>query len=293
MQVNFSPLDQAAGLRNMQGAKPVKVLAVTSGKGGVGKTNFSVNLAVSLSRRGHKVMLMDADLGLANVDVMLGLQPKYNISHVLAGERSLDEVVVEGPEGVLVVPAASGIKHMAELSPEENAGLIRAFSEIGQDIDYLIVDTAAGISDSVVSFARASNEVIVVVCDEPASLTDGYAMIKVLSRDYHVERFHVLANMTSGADGGRKLFGKLASVTDRFLDVTLNYLGEIPFDEHLRKAVQRQQPVVMAYPSSRAGRGFAQAADRVEKLPLPKAAEGHLAFFVERLIRYSASSGGF
>ena len=213
--------DQAAGLRRMAQPRPVRVIAVTSGKGGVGKTNVSVNLAVALADSGREVMLMDADLGLANVDVLLGLHPAYDLSHVIKGERTLEEVIVPGPSGLKIVPATSGTKHMAELSPAEHAGVIRAFSELNQDLDVLVVDTAAGISDSVTSFTRASQEIVVVVCDEPASITDAYALIKLLSREYGLERFRVLSNMTRSAQEGRDLFNKISRVTHRYLDVTL------------------------------------------------------------------------
>ncbi|MFV2058815.1 MAG: AAA family ATPase, partial [Thiohalomonadales bacterium] len=146
----------------------VRVIAVTSGKGGVGKTSISVNLATSFASGGKNVMLMDADLGLANVDIMLGLYPQYNLSHVISGECSLDEAIMSGPKGLQIIPASSGLKHMSELQPVQHAGLIRAFSTLQAQVDVLIVDTAAGIADSVVSFAKAAQEVIVVVCDEPA-----------------------------------------------------------------------------------------------------------------------------
>ncbi|MEW6444916.1 MAG: MinD/ParA family protein [Pseudomonadota bacterium] len=279
--------DQAQTLRAMRELRPVQVLAVTSGKGGVGKTNVSVNLASALARHGQQVMLMDADLAMANVDVLLGIHPKLNLSHVIDGTHSLQEVIVEGPSGIHVVPASSGVKKMADLGPRENAGLIHAFSELTIPLDTLIIDTAAGISDSVVSFARAAREVLVVVCDEPASLTDAYAMIKVLSREHGVERFHVIANMTHTPDEGRKLFMKLANVCDRFLDVTLNFLGAVPFDEYLRKAVQRQQPVVEAYNASRAARAFTQMAERIAKWPRPSGPDGRLEFFIERLVRFT------
>ena len=154
-------IDQAAGLRRMAQPHPVRVIAVTSGKGGVGKTNVSVNLSVALSETGKNVMLLDADLGLANVDVLLGLQPKSNLSHVIDGHRTLEEVIVEGPSGIMVVPAASGVKRLAELGTMENAGLIRAFSELNHAVDTLIIDTAAGINESVTSFSRAAQEVVV------------------------------------------------------------------------------------------------------------------------------------
>ncbi len=281
-------MDQAAGLRRMASPRPVKVIAVTSGKGGVGKSSVSVNLAAALARTGARVMLMDADLGLANVDVLLGITPRYNLSHVIEGEVTLEEILIEGPEGMLIVPASSGTKRMAELGPAENAGLIRSFSELGHDIDYLIIDTAAGIADSVISFSRAARDVLVVAQDEPSSITDAYALIKVLNRDYQVRRMHVVANMIRDGRQGQNLFEKLLRVTDRYLDVTLNYLGGIPADEKLRRAVKRQQPVVTAYPGSPAAQAYADLARRVDKLPAPNQAEGHLEFFVERLVRFNA-----
>ena len=193
--------DQAAGLRRMNDPKPVKVIAVTSGKGGVGKTNLSVNLGTALAQGGRGVLLMDADLGLANVDVLLGLSPRRNLSHVIAGEATLEEIIVQATDGLSVIPAASGVQRMAELAPAEHAGLIRSFSELSQDIEYLIVDTAAGISDSVMSFARAAREVLVVVCDEPSSITDAYALIKVLNRDHRVQHFHIRGDDTVPRSG--------------------------------------------------------------------------------------------
>ncbi len=276
--------DQAAGLRRIAQPRPVRVIAVTSGKGGVGKTNVSVNLALGLALNGRETLLLDADLGLANVDVVLGLHPAYNLSHVISGERSLEEVILTGPSGLKIVPASSGVRTMADLGPAGHAGIIRAFSELGQKLDALVVDTAAGISDSVISFSRASQEVIVVVCDEPASITDAYALIKVLSRDYGLSRFRILSNMAKSVYEGRALFDKIARVTDRFLDVTLDYLGMVPYDEYLRKAVQRQRAVMDVYPRSRAGAAFRNLAQKADDWPMPETARGHLEFFVERLI---------
>lgn len=281
--------DQASGLRRLAKPRPVRVIAVTGGKGGVGKTNVSVNLATAMAAEGKQVLLLDADLGLANVDVLLGLNPKYNLAHVIAGQRALEEILVDGPAGVKIVPAASGIKDMAHLSPAEHAGLIRAFSELSQEVDVLVIDTAAGISDSVTSFTRAAQEVIVVVCDEPASITDAYALIKVLNRDFGVIRFHVLANMAHSVQEGRDVFVKLVKAADRFLDVTLDYIGAVPYDEYLRKAVQKQKAVVECYPRSKAATAFKNLAQKADKWPVPAVAGGHLEFFVERLI--AASQG--
>jgi flagellar biosynthesis protein FlhG len=277
--------DQAAGLRPLtNGSRPVRVVAVASGKGGVGKTNVSVNLAVALAEMGRRAMLLDADLGLANIDVLLGLQPRFTLSDVVEGRCSLEDTFLEGPLGITVVPAASGKRRMAELSFSEHAGLIRAFSSMDRELDALIVDTAAGISGSVCNFAEAAQEVIVVVCNEPTSITDAYALIKVLSREHGVERVQVLANSVRSAHEGRELYEKLARVSERFLDVTLASLGAVPFDDWLRRAVQKQQAVVQAYPSSPSSAAFRNVARRLEQLAMPEGPRGHLEFFVERLV---------
>ncbi|MCX4188689.1 MinD/ParA family protein [Methylophaga sp. OBS3] len=283
-----APQDQAAGLRQMQQtARPVKVIAVASGKGGVGKTNVTVNLGVALASQGKQVVLLDADLGLANIDVMLGLHPQFNLLHVLDGSKTLSEILVEGPAGLQIIPAASGVKKMAELTPAEHAGMIQAFSELEQHIDVLLIDSAAGIADSVISFSRAAQEVIVVVCDEPASITDAYALIKLLSREHGVERFHIIANMTRSVQEGRELFDKIALVCDRFLDVTLDFMGIVPFDEDLRRAIKKQRSVVDYVPRSKSAAAFTHLAKKIEFWPVKKAPSGHMEFFVERLIRAS------
>ncbi len=287
-----SNTDQASGLRRMARPESIKAIAVTGGKGGVGKTNISVNLAVAMADLGKRVMLLDADLGLANIDVVLGLHPKYDLSHVLRGERELEEVVLTGPSGIQVIPAASGIQKMAELSEAEHVGLIRAFSDLSGDLDVLIVDTAAGISDTVISFSRAVQEVVIVVCDEPASITDAYALIKLLHREYGVDRFRVLANMTRTAKDGRELYNKMCRVTDRYLDVMLSFVGSIPYDDSLRKAVRNQKPVVQSFPRSQSAQAFKNLAKKADNWPVPEGASGHLQFFVERLVQYASHSEG-
>jgi len=283
--------DQATGLRRMVNPTPVRVIAVTGGKGGVGKTNISVNLGVAMAELGRRVMLLDADLGLANIDVILGLHASRNLSHVMSGECSLEEIMVTGPRGMKVIPGASGMQHMAELSPAEHAGLIHAFSEVANDVDVLLIDTAAGISDLVVSFSRAAQEQIVVVCDEPASITDAYAIIKLLNREYGVSRFRILANMVKTVQEGRDLYNKMCRVTDQYLDVMLSYMGSIPYDEQLRKAVKSQKPVVEAYPRSRVAQAFKNLAKKADNWPVPTGVSGDLQFFVERLIQFSSHYG--
>ncbi len=286
MLTNYK-LDQAAGLRRMTNPRPVKVIAVASGKGGVGKTNVSVNLSMALAQGGKDVLLMDADLGLANVDVLLGLRAKYTLSDVINGSRALEEIIVHGPQDLKIIPASSGIQNMAELSTMEHAGLIRAFSELSHSIDVLVIDTAAGISDSVVTFTRAAQEVIIVVCDEPTSITDAYALIKVLNKDHGVCRFRVISNMVQGIQEGRELYSKIMAVTDKYLDVQLDFMGVVPYDEYLRKAVQKQKAVIEAYPRSKAALAFKSLSQKADKWPVQGNAGGHVEFFVERLIQAS------
>ncbi|NOS73963.1 MAG: MinD/ParA family protein [Methyloglobulus sp.] len=273
----------------MNNIKPVRVIAITSGKGGAGKTNLSVNLGIALAQTGQRVAILDADMGLANVDILLGVYPKFNLSHVLSGERTLPEIMLEGPSGIRVIPGASGIQKMAELSATEQAAMIRAFSEIDQELDVLIVDTAAGISASVVNFARACQEIIVVVCDEPTSLTDAYAFIKLLNRDYKLSNFHVITNMVKTVQQGQALFQKLTKVTDHYLDVTLRFVGAVPYDENLRKSVQKQTPVVVGFPETKASLAIKEIAGKINNWPLKANAGSFIEFFVEKMIRYDSN----
>lgn len=263
---------------------PVQVIAVTGGKGGVGKSNVSVNLGIALSEMGRRVVILDADLGLANIDILLGISSNKTIENVLQGECDLQEVMVKGPGGIKIVPASSGTQKLSQLNPMEHAGLIQAFSDIGDDIDVLIIDTAAGISDTVLSFVRASQEVLVVVTDEPTSITDAYAQIKLLNRDYGLFRFRVVANMVRSPQDGMALFAKLTKVTDRFLDVAMQYVGAVPSDDAVKRAVQRQKAVIEAYPRSKAATSFRALAKKVDSWPLPSTPRGHLEFFVDRLV---------
>lgn len=270
-------------------ANAVQTIAVTGGKGGVGKTSVAVNLATASAQAGRRVLLLDGDLGLANVDVFLGLSPRYTMAHVLSGERTLAEVIVDAPQGFQVVPAASGVASMANLSVAEHAGLVSAFSQLAQRLDLLIVDTAAGISHSVLQFSQAAQHVLVVICDEPASMTDAYALVKVLSRNHGVGRFRVLANMTRTPGEGSALFEKFERVTTRFLDVTIEYVGEIPDDSNMRRAIREQRPVTDCYPSSPSGRALKNLARKADTWPVPTGPRGNLEFFVERLIARPAT----
>ena len=263
--------------------RPIQVIAITGGKGGVGKSNISVNLAVALAELGRRVVLLDADFGLANIDVLLGISTKRTIEQVLSGECSLLDIMVPGPGGIRIVPASSGTRRLVALSQQQHAGLVHAFSDISEQLDVLIIDTAAGVSDMVVNFVRAANEVIFVVCDEPTSITDAYALMKILSQQYEMYRFRVMANMVRSEEEGERLHAKLTKVSERFLDVILHYLGSVPYDEHVRKAVQRQKAVMEVYPRSRFSVAMRELAEQVDCLPLPNTPRGHLEFFVDKL----------
>ena len=263
---------------------PVQVIAVTSGKGGVGKTNVSVNLSCQMARQGKRVLLMDADLGLSNVDILMGLRPMRNLAHVLAGECELRDTLITGAFGVTLIPAASGIRGMADLSPAQHARLVQTLSTLEDDYDVLVVDTAAGISDSVVTFSRASQHVLVVITEEPTSLADAYGLIKVLARDAGVQQFKIVCNMVSSDAQARKIFERLCAVTERFLDVHLTLVGAIPRDEFLLKAVARQKPVSELFPATESVQAFSRLATAAAHWRSPSNLRGHIQFFFERLL---------
>jgi flagellar biosynthesis protein FlhG len=233
----------------------------------------------------RRVVLMDADLGLANVDVLLGLQTRYTLADVLSGERNIRDILLNGPGGMKVVPASSGVANMAKLTNQEHAAIIHSFSELSDQLDMLIIDTAAGISDTVVSFVRAAQEVIVVVCDEPSSITDAYALIKLLNTEHDVFRFRVIANMTRTQQEGVNLFNKLNGVCERFLDASLQYLGSVPFDENVRKAVQKRKALLEFAPQCKASVAIRALAQKIDSWPTSGTARGHLEFFFERLLQ--------
>ncbi|EPE37706.1 MinD/ParA family protein [Candidatus Photodesmus anomalopis] len=279
--------DQASGLRHLARPLSTKVIAVTGGKGGVGKSNITLGLAICMARQGKKVMVFDADLGLANIDVMLGIRPKLNLGHVLIGKCTLKDAVIEGPYGIKIIPATSGTRSMTELSHTQHVGLIRAFSTLEEEIEILLIDTAAGISDMVISFSRAAQNVLVVVCDEPTSITDAYALIKLLSREHQVQRFKVVANMLRSYREGRELFSKLTLVTQRFLNVSLDFVACIPLDDKVRQSVKKQKIVVDAFPRSPAALAITALANKILSWPTPDVPNGHLEFFIERLLNKS------
>ncbi|MBL1140494.1 MAG: MinD/ParA family protein [Proteobacteria bacterium] len=268
-------------LKNKQSTR---VLAVTSGKGGVGKTNISINLALALAERDKSVTLMDADLGLANIDVLLNLKPLRNLSHVIEGECELKDIIIEGPDNIRIIPASSGIKMMSQLTSAQNAGLVHAFDELEESTDILIVDTSAGLSDSVIRFCSAAQEVFIVVCNDPASIADSYALIKTLHRDHKIQRFQVVVNKVKTEAEGCELFERLRSVSEQFLDVVLKLKVIIPQDENILRAVRQRRPFYTSYPDSKAIKSFKKFAAEVDNTNRSASANGRLTFFAKQMI---------
>ena len=266
------------------------MIGIASGKGGVGKTTLSSNLAVALSMMGKQVMLLDADLGLANAQIALGCQTQYNLSHVIAGEKSLKEVIVTSRQGVKLVPGASGVHQMAAISAPVTAGIVQAFSELDDEIDYLIVDTAAGIAPSVLAFMEACQRRFIVVKDEPSSIADAYGIIKVMTRDLELDEIYLIPNMVESQAAGAQLYRRVNEVCDRFLGKTLQYLTSIETDELVLSALKKYQSVMEFAPGSAGARDFRRLADAITNLPEISHLSGGLQFFMERLVKQN--SGG-
>ena len=271
-------------LNKILGPQPTKVIAVTSGKGGVGKSQVAVNLAVALAQKNKKVLLLDADLAMPNLDMMLGLSSHFNLYHVLQGSCRLQDILLPGPAGVFIIPGAFGNEEMSHLSPAQYAGIIDSFNELAGDWDYLIVDTAAGLSEQVLSFSRSAQDIILVVCDEPASISATYSFVKLMHKRYKWTQFHIIANMTSEIHEGREVVRKLTAVADQFMDVNFNYLGSIPFDANLRKAIKRQQSIVDDMPNAIVSRKFRRLALMVDEWPLKFTMNANTGFVLERLL---------
>ena len=256
-------MDQAARLRTLtQGQQPAsplfaaRVVAITSGKGGVGKTNVVAGLALSLAQLGQRVVVMDADFGLANLDILLGLSPKYTLEHVLRGEKVIEEILLDGPLGIRIIPASSGIQELTRLDTMSELRLVQGLQRVAETADWLLIDTAAGIHDSVLKLLMAAQEVILVATPEPTSLVDAYAMVKVLHlRDPH-KPLWLLVNNGQSADEAQETVDQLQAVTERFLGKQLQVLGLIPNDPHLLQAVRQQRGVVELFPRSPATQAF-------------------------------------
>lgn len=261
-----------------------RVLAITSGKGGVGKTNVVANLAIALSNAGQKTLILDADLGLGNLDILFGIIPQYTLEHVLLGDKGLSDVIMKGPGGIHVLPSSSGVEELTALDHEKKLILLSELEQLEKEVDVLLIDTASGISSNVCYFNMAAQEIIVVASGEPASITDAYAVMKVMSKQYGEKRFHLLVNLVQGYAEAKEVYRKLSLVAGQFLGVAVEYLGYIPEDDYLRMAVHQQRAVVDLYPQARSSRQFEKLAGKVLRMPIPIMPKGNVQFLWNRLV---------
>ncbi|MDR2405560.1 MAG: MinD/ParA family protein [Deltaproteobacteria bacterium] len=270
--------------KEAQGHKPVRVVAVSSGKGGVGKSNLTLGLAYALTSLKKKVLIWDADLGLANTDVLLGISAKHTIFDWLKGERTLSDIIIEAPGGISILPAASGILELSEISPKDRSRLLSDFEGLKEAPDFMLIDTAAGIGQNVVFFNLVAPEHIVVITNEPTSITDAYALIKALSTKHNQKNFYVLANMVEDLKDAKNVFRLISDVAGNFLvDVSLELLGWIPRDPSVPEAVRRQEPFFQSFPQTQASRKILEAARTLNSKMPPPAAQGGLNLFLDRL----------
>jgi len=240
-----------------------RFIAVTSGKGGVGKTNIVANLSFSLSELGKKVVVLDADFGLANLDVLLGLTPRYHLGHVLYGDKDIGEIIVQGPEGIQIIPASSGLQQMSELTLMQRNRLVEGFSRLDMGIDYFIIDTAAGVSRNVVHFLVSANEVFVVSAPEPTAIVDAYAIIKIILSEDSEKQIRVIVNSVKQAEDAYEVFCQINSVVKRFLNREVDYLGYVERDNYVQRAVKSQMLVTHRFPNAPASRCFRNLAQQI------------------------------
>ena len=260
------------------------VVCVSSGKGGVGKTHIVINLAIEIQRRGLRVLVFDADLGLSSVPMLLGFGPEYNLSHVLMGSRSMKEVLIEGPEGIQIVPGSSGVQELTALTTEQQLKLLCEAEELEEEFDVVLIDTCAGISSNVIFFNIASQDNIVVVYPEPASFVDAFAMMKVLAVQHHRKKFKLILNGANDEEEGAQLLDRMVAVSQRSLQVSISCLGVIPHDIHIRKATRVQKAVVDLYPDAVSSRCFRKLAVKL----LESASKEHLSGSLQLFWKHQA-----
>lgn len=265
-----------------------RVVAVTSGKGGVGKTSFVVNLAVVLANLGMRVTILDADLGLANVDVLFGLAARHNLHHVINGTLSMEDILIKGPGDVHIIPGASGLRDIADMGLEDRKYLMESLFKAMRGRDLLIIDTAAGLSRNVLDFVLSAQETIVLTAPEPAAMTDAYAMIKVISREAPNSVVRLVVNMCPNRTEAENVVEQLTLLSQRFLDFSFDALGYIPIDPSVARAIRQRQPFVLAYPYSPASAAMASIARRLRGTPEPDHAQAGVGQFIKRLLGVAA-----
>lgn len=258
-----------------------RIVTVSSGKGGVGKTNFVTNIALILRNMQKKVLLMDADVGLSNIDIMFGIAPKYNIKHLLSGEKSIKDIIVKTSEGIDIIPASSGIRELTQLTSIHKMKIIEELESIDNDYDIFLIDTGAGISDNVTFFCSAAHDNIVIVTPEPTSIADAYALIKVIYKEYEERNFRIVVNNTKNHKEAKETFRKLSMVAERFLGITLDWLGDLPYDEKIKEAVIAQKPYITLYPTSDFSKKLIEIAKQLFKKDV-NLLKGGMQFFLKK-----------
>jgi len=285
-------MDQASKLkgeieRKRFGNRATKVISITSGKGGVGKTQVTANLALALRARGKEVLIFDGDMGLANIDIIYNISPPFNLQHLLNGQKTIHEVIFNGPDGVKVLPASSGVQELTQMSADNKRSLIDQLDQLEGVFDYVLIDTAAGISDNVMYLNSASQYICVVVTPEPTSITDAYALMKVLSTRYGEKTFHIITNQCASEAEALNIYRSLVNATDQFLkNVQLWHLHSFLHDPKVRQSITRQQPVIKFDENGEMAKGYKELARKVEGLE----AEGKKAgmqFFVRQALGQS------
>lgn len=289
-----SAADQAETLRHLNADKPVngigdsetftRVFSITSGKGGVGKTAVVANTAVTLSQMGKSVLILDADLGLANIDVVFGLAPKYNLNHFFSGEQELENIMVDGPYSIKILPAGSGIQNFTKLDGHHKMRLLDSLDSLHNDFDFVLIDTEAGISENVTYFNTAAQDILVVTTPEPTAITDAYALMKLLSTQYHEKNFNLIVNQIRNDEEALDVYRKLTMVSNRYLDISIDYLGSIPVDRQMVDAIRKQKVFVEMFPSSPASDAFTNLANRLCTENGPSQPKGNLQFFWKKLL---------
>lgn len=267
-------MDQAEQLRKMMQQSETKpkarVITVTSGKGGVGKTSISINLAIQLTRLGKRVVVFDADFGLANIEVMLGVRPQYNLADMMFRGKDLADIITQGEEGISFISGGSGIQELASMNREQVMFLTSRLIALDKYADVIIVDTGAGISDSVLEFVLASTEVLLVATPEPTSITDAYALLKALNRKEEFVKEHtsikMISNRVKNEAEGQNVYEKMSVVSEKFLNIPITYLGPVPMDEQISKAVMRQKPVSVINPDAPSAKAIKQIAEKLLEL---------------------------
>lgn len=261
-----------------------RVISFTSGKGGVGKTHTVLNMAIALSQMGRSVLLLDADLGLANINIMLGVRPGPTIEDVLNGTRRLEDVIIQGPDGISIIPGASGVESICDLNTEQKLLLMDAVENLPVPYDYFLIDTRAGVSQDVMYFNSAAGEVVCIITDEPTSLTDAYALIKILAQQYGEKEISIIANDVNSESDGLTAFRKLYRSVDRFLQVQLRYLGSIPTSDIVNEAIMSQTALLQCFPSSEAARAIRTISSRLDENFINTRVKGGMQFFFRQLL---------